>query len=107
MESSRTRYDTIAIALHWIIGIGIVFVWLAESFRGELFAKGSYAREALKAFHEPAGTVILAPNLKMNRKVHIDRGVTCVTCQKQRLVSGELGNRGTAEQLLGKLVRQR
>ncbi len=59
-QTSRTRYDAVAIALHWVIGGAIALVWLLETARGDLFAKGSWAREALKSFHEPAGTVVLA-----------------------------------------------
>jgi cytochrome b561 len=60
MPGHPERYDGVSIFLHWSIGIGIFLVGLAEMLRGELLAKGSAAREALKAIHEPAGLVILA-----------------------------------------------
>jgi cytochrome b561 len=44
---------------HWTIAIGIIGVGLIEMGREEL-PKGSAARAALKAFHEPAGLTILA-----------------------------------------------
>jgi len=59
MTRAPTRYDSITIALHWSIGIGIVAIGLTEMLRGEIFAKGSPPRELLKAFHEPAGLVLL------------------------------------------------
>lgn len=58
MDRPRQSYDLVSIGLHWLIGGGIALVWLAETAR-ELFEKGSYARDALKSVHEPAGTVIL------------------------------------------------
>jgi cytochrome b561 len=54
------RYDTVSVFLHWSIGIGIIAIALLELLRGGLFPKGSVMREGLKAFHEPAGTVIFA-----------------------------------------------
>lgn len=60
MQGNPERYDSVSIFLHWSIGIGIIIVGLAEMLRGELFAKGSAAREVLKAIHEPAGLIIFA-----------------------------------------------
>ena len=60
MQTSPSRYDHISIMLHWMIGLGIIAIAAVELLRGELFAKGSVPREALKALHEPAGIIILA-----------------------------------------------
>lgn len=60
MHSTTSRYDGVSIFLHWTVGIGIIVVGLTEMLRGELFAKGSFARDALKALHEPAALVIFA-----------------------------------------------
>lgn len=60
MHTATPRYDSVSIALHWIIGIGIIVVGLAEMLRGEIFARGSAPREFLKVLHEPAGIVLLA-----------------------------------------------
>jgi cytochrome b561 len=56
----RARYDRVSIVLHWSVGISIIAIAAIELLRGEIFPKGSYFREALKAFHEPAGTVVFA-----------------------------------------------
>jgi len=58
MPQDQTRYDGVSITLHWIVGISIVAVAAIELLRGEVFPKGSYFREALKALHDPAGTVV-------------------------------------------------
>lgn len=58
MQTSPSRYDRISISLHWTIGLGIIAIAAVELLRGELFAKGSVPREALKALHEPAGIII-------------------------------------------------
>jgi cytochrome b561 len=42
------------------VGISIIAIAAIELLRGEIFPKGSYFSEALKAFHEPAGTVVFA-----------------------------------------------
>lgn len=60
MNNSPARFDRVSIALHWSIGAAIIAVAAIEILRGELFPKGSYYREALKVFHDPAGTVVLA-----------------------------------------------
>ena len=60
MPEDRTRYDTVSIVLHWSVGISIIAIAAIEILRGEVFPKGSYFREALKAFHDPAGTVVFA-----------------------------------------------
>ena len=58
--SSRDRYDSVAITLHWITGIGIFVIGLTEILRGQLFERGSAPREFLKVLHEPAGLIIFA-----------------------------------------------
>lgn len=60
IRSAPRRYDTVSVFLHWSIALGIIVIAILELTRGELFAKGSVMREGLKAFHEPAGTVIFA-----------------------------------------------
>ena len=60
MSTASGRYDRVSIWLHWTIGLGIVAIAVIELLRGELFAKGSVPREALKALHDPAGTIIFA-----------------------------------------------
>lgn len=59
MATPPARYDFVAIAFHWMIGIGIVAVGVAEMLREVLFAKGTATRVLLKALHEPAGLVIM------------------------------------------------
>ena len=60
MPKDRARYDTVSIVLHWCVGISIIAIAAIEILRGEIFPKGSYFREALKALHDPAGTVVFA-----------------------------------------------
>jgi cytochrome b561 len=60
MQKLPTRFDGASIVLHWSVGIAIIAVAAIELLRGELFPKGSYFREALKALHDPAGTVVFA-----------------------------------------------
>jgi superoxide oxidase len=60
MPGMSRRYDPVSVFLHWSIAIGVIAVAVIELLRGELFAKGSAMREGLKAFHEPAGTVLFA-----------------------------------------------
>lgn len=60
MDSSVNRYDKVSIWLHWSIGIAIIMIAAIEILRGELFPKGSFMRESLKALHDPAGTVVFA-----------------------------------------------
>ena len=60
MSTTSGRYDRVSIWLHWTIGLGIIAIAVVELLRGELFAKGSVPREALKALHDPAGTIIFA-----------------------------------------------
>ncbi len=60
MSTTSGRYDRVSIWLHWTIGLGIIAIAVIELLRGELFAKGSAPREALKALHDPAGTIIFA-----------------------------------------------
>jgi cytochrome b561 len=50
----------VSIWLHWSIGIAIIVIAAAELLRGELFPKGSFLRDGLKALHDPAGTVVFA-----------------------------------------------
>lgn len=59
MASTPDRFDRVAIFLHWSIGIGIIVVAAAEILRGEL-PKGNAIREALKAAHNPVGTIVFA-----------------------------------------------
>lgn len=60
MRASTLRYDSVAILLHWVIGIGIIVVGLAEILREQLWAKGAAPREFLKVLHEPLGLLIFA-----------------------------------------------
>lgn len=60
MQDDQARYDSVSILLHWSVGISIIVVAAIELLRGEIFPKGSYFREALKALHDPAGTVVFA-----------------------------------------------
>ena len=59
MQGTTKRFDNVTIALHWLIGIGIIVVAIAELVRGE-WPKGHFIREGLKALHNPVGTVIFA-----------------------------------------------
>jgi cytochrome b561 len=58
MSKAPARFDSVAVFLHWTIGIAIILVAVIELLRGEVFPKGSYFREVLKALHNPAGTVV-------------------------------------------------
>ena len=60
VQSLPKRYDSVAILLHWLIGVSILAVGLVELFRRDIFAKGDPIRDALGAIHQPAGTVIFA-----------------------------------------------
>jgi superoxide oxidase len=60
MRMFKNRFDGVSIALHWSVGVAIIAVAAIELLRGEIFPKDSYAREALKAVHDPAGTVVFA-----------------------------------------------
>lgn len=57
MNPPVERYDRVAIWLHWSIAFAIIAIATTELLREDLFAKGTFLREALKAFHGPAGTV--------------------------------------------------
>lgn len=59
MTRDRDSYDTVSMALHWTIGIGILLLAGTELFRHE-FPKGHFLREGLKGIHQPAGTVLFA-----------------------------------------------
>ncbi|MEQ1647106.1 MAG: cytochrome b/b6 domain-containing protein [Hyphomicrobiaceae bacterium] len=59
MQTSNKKYDNISVALHWIIGIGILALAGLELFRGE-FPKGHFIREGLKPIHQPVGTLLFA-----------------------------------------------
>lgn len=58
MDRPSQRYDSVSIALHWLIGIGIIVVGVAEMVRGEFFPRGSAPREILRVLHEPAGLIV-------------------------------------------------
>lgn len=60
MNPPANRYDKVAIWLHWVIAFAIIAIAATELLREDLFAKGTFLREALKAFHGPAGTVVFA-----------------------------------------------
>lgn len=60
MSDDTHSYDRVAIALHWAIGIAIIVLGLTELLRGEIFPKGSFARNALKALHEPVALAVFA-----------------------------------------------
>lgn len=60
MHKPTERYDSVAIFLHWVIGIGIIVIGLAEILREQLWAKGAAPREFLKVFHEPLGLLVFA-----------------------------------------------
>ena len=60
MRRSPDRFDHVSVVLHWGIAMAIIAIAAIELLRGELSPKGSFWREALKALHEPAGTVAFA-----------------------------------------------
>lgn len=60
MNPPAERYDRVTIWLHWSIAFAIIVIGTTELLREDLFAKGAFLREALKAFHGPAGTVAFA-----------------------------------------------
>jgi cytochrome b561 len=60
VQNRPARFDRVSIVLHWSVGIAIIAIAGIELLREELFPKGSYFRAALKAFHDPAGTVVFA-----------------------------------------------
>lgn len=55
--TASARYDRVSIALHWAIGLGILFLASTELIRHE-FAKGHFIREGLKPIHMPLGTIL-------------------------------------------------
>jgi superoxide oxidase len=58
VSKSSNKYDNVTVALHWVIGIGILSLAGIELFRQE-FPKGHFIREGLKALHQPVGTALL------------------------------------------------
>jgi cytochrome b561 len=58
MSEAPARHDSVSVILHWSVGIAIILIAAIELLRGEVFPQGSYAREVLKALHNPAGTVV-------------------------------------------------
>jgi cytochrome b561 len=58
MSKAPARFDSVSVILHWSIGVAIILITAIELLRGEMFPKGSYFREVLKALHNPAGTVV-------------------------------------------------
>jgi hypothetical protein len=44
------------------------------------FAEGVAKHESQKALNRPAAIVIPPPNIKMNHKIHVDKGIACTTC---------------------------
>lgn len=58
MQKLPNRFDTVSIILHWSVAIAIIAVAAIELSRGEVFPRGSFLREALKALHNPAGAVV-------------------------------------------------
>ncbi len=44
------------------------------------FPDGAKPHESLKATEKPTAMHIPTPNLKMNHKIHLDKGITCETC---------------------------
>lgn len=59
MNEPTKKYDNVTIALHWIIGFGIIALAATELFRHE-FPKGHFIREGLKPIHQPLGTLLFA-----------------------------------------------
>lgn len=59
MRTEHRTYDNLSIALHWIIGVGILVLAGTELLRHE-FPKGTLMREGLKPLHQPLGTVLFA-----------------------------------------------
>jgi superoxide oxidase len=57
MTTDRQTYDRMSVALHWVIGLGIILLAGLELFRGE-FPKGHFIREGLKPIHQPLGTIL-------------------------------------------------
>lgn len=57
MQTSIKKYDNVSVALHWIIGLGILTLAGLELFRTE-FPKGHFIREGLKPIHQPLGTLL-------------------------------------------------
>jgi superoxide oxidase len=57
MTTDRQAYDRMSVALHWVIGLGIILLAGLELFRGE-FPKGHFIREGLKPIHQPLGTIL-------------------------------------------------
>jgi len=58
MQKLPSRFDTVSIILHWSVAIAIILVAAIELLRGEVFPRGSFLRETLKALHDPAGTAV-------------------------------------------------
>lgn len=58
MSERATRYDRVAIALHWAIGIAIVVLGGVALLREPMFERGTFLRKALGAIHEPAALVV-------------------------------------------------
>lgn len=59
MQAHRSKHDSLTIALHWIIALGLILLAGTELIRHE-FPKGSLMREGLKPLHQPLGTILFA-----------------------------------------------
>lgn len=59
MTTDQKTYDRMSVVLHWVIGLGIIFLAGTELFRHE-FPKGHFIREGLKGIHQPLGTMLFA-----------------------------------------------
>lgn len=59
MTDNQATYDRMSVALHWIVGAGIILLAGTELFRHE-FPKGHFIREWLKPIHQPLGTLLFA-----------------------------------------------
>jgi superoxide oxidase len=57
MHNRNEKYDNIMIALHWVIGIGILLLAGLEMLRTE-FPKGHFIREGLRPIHQPLGATL-------------------------------------------------
>lgn len=56
-STSSTRYDRVAVLLHWLIALGLIALTIAELIRHE-WPKGTFMRDGLKALHNPVGTAL-------------------------------------------------
>jgi hypothetical protein len=67
------------------------------------FASGAKPHESDKTTNKPMPLVIPSPNLKMNHKIHIAKGIACTTCHG-KMTDIQIATRENALPMMGKCL---